>query len=120
MKWFCNYNYAAYYRNKISLNSKKRRARGNITKLQTCNYSVHGFHNQLYIYGVSWARRLKFCHYLKKLDKGLVRLNHILLFLIMCLPFLAKGLTEHTRPGFLLPVFIYLINITCVIWIHYI
>ena len=69
--------------------------------------------------GVSWARHLKFCHYLHKFDTGLIRLNLVLLFFIVCFPFSASGITEHIRPGFFVPIFIYLINICAVMWFHY-
>ncbi|CAN5262751.1 hypothetical protein BH11BAC6_BH11BAC6_11200 [soil metagenome] len=77
-----------------------------------------GFILSFIFIGVSWARHLKFCNYLHKYDSGLIRLNLILLFFIVCFPFSASGLTEHIRPGFMLPVFIYM-NICCVMCMHY-
>ncbi|MEP7142686.1 MAG: TMEM175 family protein [Ferruginibacter sp.] len=78
-----------------------------------------GFTISFIFVGVSWSRHLKFCHYLHKFDKGLIRLNLVLLFFIVCFPFSASGITEHIRPGFMVPVFIYLVNICCVMWAHY-
>src|SRR5947209_11879269 len=78
-----------------------------------------GFVLSFIFIGISWARHLKFCHYLHKFDSGLIRLNLVLLFFIVCFPFSASGLTEHIRPGYFVPLFIYLINICAVMWFHY-
>jgi uncharacterized membrane protein len=65
--------------------------------------------------GVAWARHLQLCRFLKKYNNGLIRRNLALLFFIICFPFSASGITEHIRPGFLLPIFIYMGNIAGVI-----
>lgn len=75
--------------------------------------------------GISWARHLQLCRYMKKYDSGLIKRNLVLLFFIVCFPFSASGITEHIRPSFLLPVFFYMVNIAGVVcsqWalIHYI
>ena len=61
--------------------------------------------------GIAWARHLQLCRYIRKYNNGLIRRNLVLLFFIICFPFSASGITEYIRPGFLLPVFIYLANI---------
>ena len=65
--------------------------------------------------GISWARHLQLCRYIKKYDNGLIKRNLVLLFFIVCFPFSASGITEHIHPGFLLPVFIYMTNIAGVV-----
>ncbi len=69
--------------------------------------------------GVSWIGHLQLCRYLKKYNLGLIRRNLALLFFIVCFPFSASGLTEHIRPGFMLPVFIYIANIVGVMFMQY-
>jgi len=64
--------------------------------------------------GVMWARHLKIFKYLHTYDNGVIGRNLVFLFFIVCFPFTASGLTEHMSPGFLLPIFIYFINITLV------
>ena len=44
----------------------------------------------------------------------------MLLFFIVCFPFSASGITEHIRPGFLLPFFIYIANIAGVMCAHFV
>lgn len=61
--------------------------------------------------GVAWTRHLQLCRYIRKYDNGLIRRNLVLLFFVVCFPFSASGITEHIRPGFLLPIFIYITNI---------
>lgn len=69
--------------------------------------------------GTAWLRHLEIFRFLKRYDKRLIRLNLVFLFFIVCFPFSASGITEHIRPGFMLPIFIYMVNITCVTFMQY-
>ncbi len=69
--------------------------------------------------GVSWARHLEIFRYLVKYNNGLIKRNLFFLFFVICFPFSASGITEHIRPGFLLPLIIYMFNITAVFVCQY-
>ena len=70
--------------------------------------------------GVSWMRHLELFRYLTKYDTGLVKRNLLFLFFIVSFPFSASGITEHIRPGFMLPLLIYFVNIAAITICHYI
>jgi uncharacterized membrane protein len=78
-----------------------------------------GFMLSFFYIGLTWARHLKVCKYMRSYDNGVIFRNLVLLFFIVCFPFTASGLTEHIRPGFLLPFFIYIFNILFVSFSHY-
>ena len=64
--------------------------------------------------GMAWMRHLQLFRYLTKYDMGLVKRNLFFLFFIVCFPFSASGITEHIRPGFMLPLIIYFFNLAAV------
>jgi len=66
-----------------------------------------------YFVGLLWSRHLEIFKYLKTYNKGVIFFNLLFLFFVVCFPFTASGL-EHFRPSFLLPVYIYFINIALV------
>ena len=66
-----------------------------------------------------WMRHLQIFRFLHKYDKGLIRRNLFFLFFIVCFPFSASGITEHIRPGFILPFLIYIINLAAVMVCQY-
>ncbi|MEO6723039.1 MAG: TMEM175 family protein [Ferruginibacter sp.] len=78
-----------------------------------------GFILSFFFIGLQWARHLKIFKYLQSYNNGVILINLIFLFFIVCFPFTASGLTEHIRPGFLLPIFIYIINVACVVIAQY-
>jgi uncharacterized membrane protein len=78
-----------------------------------------GFILSFFFIGLMWARHLKLFKYLQSYDNGVIARNLVFLFFVVCFPFTASGLTENIRPGFLLPVFIYMINILCVLTAQY-
>ena len=78
-----------------------------------------GFVLSFFFIGIMWARHLKIFKYLQSYDNGVIFRNLVFLFFIVCFPFTASGLTEHIRPGFMLPIFIYMINIFGVITAQY-
>ena len=65
-----------------------------------------------FITGITWARHLKLFKYLRSYDSGVIIRNLVFLFFIVCFPFSASGITEHIRPGFFLPVTIYVLNLS--------
>lgn len=73
-----------------------------------------GFMLSFLFIGVMWTRHLKIFKYLQTYNDTVIFRNLVFLFFIVCFPFTASGLTENIRPGFYLPVFIYIINIACV------
>lgn len=78
-----------------------------------------GFILSFFFIGVMWARHLKIFKYLRSYNNGVIAINLVLLFFIVCFPFTASGLTENIRPGFVLPIIIYTINISCVMLTQY-
>ncbi len=64
--------------------------------------------------GTIWMRHLQIFRHLIQYDKGLIKRNLFFLFFIVCFPFSASGITEHIRPGFMLPFFIYIFNLAAV------
>lgn len=73
-----------------------------------------GFALSFFFVGLLWSRHLEMFKYLKTYDRGLIFHNLLFLFFIVCFPFTASGLTEFIRPSFLLPVYIYLVNLAFV------
>ncbi len=69
--------------------------------------------------GMSWMRHLQLFRYLTKYNLALVKRNLLFLFFIVCFPFSASGITEHIRPGFMMPLMIYFFNITAVVVCQY-
>ena len=69
--------------------------------------------------GSFWSRHLKLFKFLKRYDQRLVILNLIFLFFIVLFPFTASGIAGHIRPHFMLPLFLYISNITLVAITHY-
>lgn len=64
--------------------------------------------------GLMWARHLRIFKYLKAYNNGLIFRNLVMLFFIVCFPFSASGITEHIRPGFFVPLYIYMFNLSFV------
>ena len=63
--------------------------------------------------GTLWAKHLRLCRQMKHYDQGVILGNLIFLFFIVTFPFTAKGLAEHIKPNYLIPIFIYVVNIAC-------
>jgi uncharacterized membrane protein len=62
--------------------------------------------------GSFWARHLRMFKYLKEYNQGVIRRNLFFLFFIVTFPFAAEGIAGKIRPDFLLPFYIYIVNIT--------
>ena len=58
-----------------------------------------------------WTRHLRIFKYLRTYNTGVIVRNLVFIFFIVCFPFTASGITENIRSGFVLPIFIYIINI---------
>ncbi len=69
--------------------------------------------------GTLWMRHLQIFRYLITYDKGLIKRNLFFLFFIVCFPFSASGITEHIRPGFMLPFLVYIFNLAGVMVCQY-
>jgi uncharacterized membrane protein len=64
---------------------------------------------------VAWARHLRLFRLLRKYDQGLIARNLIYLFFIVIFPFTASGIANipgYLKHGLIVPVVIYLFNIT--------
>jgi uncharacterized membrane protein len=70
--------------------------------------------------GRSWMLHLRLCRLLRRYDAGLIKRNLLFLFFIVTFPFTASGLFAHLRAGFLLPIYVYLVNVSLVSLTHYI
>ncbi len=66
-----------------------------------------------YFVGLLWSRHLEVFKYLRTYNNGVIFFNLFFLFFVVCFPFTASGL-EHYLPSFLLPFYIYFINIALV------
>ena len=56
-------------------------------------------------------RHLRLFKYLRTYNTGMIFRNLVFIFFIVCFPFSVSGITENIRSGFILPIFIYIINI---------
>lgn len=70
-----------------------------------------GFMLSFFFIGLMWTRHLRLFKYLRTYDSGVISRNLVFIFFIVCFPFSASGITENIRSGFILPIFIYIINI---------
>jgi uncharacterized membrane protein len=61
--------------------------------------------------GNFWARHLRMFKYLKEYNQGVIRRNLFFLFFIVTFPFAAEGIAGNIRPDFLLPLYIYIIDV---------
>jgi uncharacterized membrane protein len=70
-----------------------------------------GFMLSFFFIGIMWTRHLRIFKYLRTYNSGVIFRNLVFIFFIVCFPFSASGITENIRSGFILPIFIYIINI---------
>lgn len=82
--------------------------------------SFIAFAISFFFIGRSWSNHLRLFRLLKKYDQGLINRNLLFLFFIVTFPFSAAGIAGHVRGGFVLPVYIYIINLACVGITHFI
>lgn len=78
-----------------------------------------GFILSFFFIGLLWSRHLDLFKYVRAYNNRVVFYNLLFLFFVVCFPFTASGLSEHIRPSFLLPVYIYVINVTLVFLSQY-
>jgi uncharacterized membrane protein len=70
--------------------------------------------------GRFWSLHLQLFRMLKKYNQGLIKRNLFFLFFIVTFPFTAAGIAGHVRENFLLPLYLYFINVTAVSAAHFI
>jgi len=70
--------------------------------------------------GRFWSLHLQLFRMLKKYNQGLIKRNLFFLFFIVTFPFTAAGIAGHVKDGFLLPLYLYFINITALSASHFI
>ena len=63
--------------------------------------------------GRFWSTHVGLFRLVRKYDQGLINRNLLFLFFIVSFPFSAAGIS-HMRGGFILPVYIYVLNLTAV------
>ncbi|HXL58596.1 MAG TPA: TMEM175 family protein [Chitinophagaceae bacterium] len=61
--------------------------------------------------GTFWSRHLRMFKYLRQYNQGVIVRNLFFMFFIVTFPFSAEGIAGHVRPGFVLPLFIYIGNV---------
>ena len=83
-------------------------------------FGFSAFALSFFFIGRSWSIHLKLFRLLRKYDQGLINRNLFYLFFIVTFPFTAAGISGHVRTGFLLPFYLYLLNISCVSVCHFI
>ncbi|HVV06717.1 MAG TPA: TMEM175 family protein [Puia sp.] len=69
--------------------------------------------------GRFWSLHLQLFRMLKKYNQGLIKRNLFFLFFIVTFPFTAAGIAGHVQEGFLLPLYLYFINLTAVSAAHF-
>ena len=62
--------------------------------------------------GQYWVIHLQLFRLVRTYDKGLIKRNLIFLFFIVTFPFASAGLAGHVQTHFLLPVFVYMFNLS--------
>jgi uncharacterized membrane protein len=70
--------------------------------------------------GVTWAKHLRICKYLRAYDNGVIFRNLLLLFFVVCFPFTASGLSHIAPSTPLLPFFIYFFNLAALMFSQFI
>jgi uncharacterized membrane protein len=88
--------------------------------LKPTGLSFIAFAISFWYIGRSWMLHLRLCRLLRRYDSGLIRRNLLFLFFIVTFPFTASGLFAHLHTGFLLPIYVYLVNVGMVALTHFI
>jgi TMEM175 potassium channel family protein len=65
--------------------------------------------------GMSWARHLTLCKFLKQYNNTVIFYNLLLLFFIVCFPFSISAFIDNIRTAYLLAIFTYFSNILFVL-----
>ena len=65
--------------------------------------------------GMSWARHLMLCKFLKQYNNTVIFYNLLLLFFIVCFPFSISAFIDNIRTAYLLAIFTYFSNILFVL-----
>jgi uncharacterized membrane protein len=68
--------------------------------------------------GRFWSLHLQLFRMIKKYNQGLIKRNLFFLFFIVTFPFTAAGIAGHVQEKFLLPLYLYFINVTAVSAAH--
>lgn len=87
---------------------------GTLKLFRNTIFEFVAFAVSFFFIGRSWILHLRLFRMLRKYDQRLVNLNLLALFFIVMFPFTASGMSGHVRNEFLLPVFLYVFNLTLV------
>lgn len=74
----------------------------------------YAFMISFFFIGSMWAKHLEVFKYLKNYNNKIVALNLIFLFFIVCFPFTASGFSENMNNHIILPILLYMVNISFV------
>lgn len=78
-----------------------------------------GFILSFFFVGLLWSKHLGVFKYVQAYNNRVVFHNLLFLFFVVCFPFTDSGLSEQIRPSFLLPIYIYFINLILVFLSQY-
>lgn len=69
--------------------------------------------------GMSWARHLTLCKFLKQYNNNVIFLNLLLLFFIVTFPFSISGFVDNVNKAFLIAILVYVLNIFFVMFAQF-
>ena len=87
--------------------------------LRPMSFQFFAYALSFFLIGRSWSMHVRLFRLLRKFDQGLVSRNLLYLFFIATFPFTASGVAGHIRVGFLLPLYLYLGNLTLLSVMNY-
>lgn len=74
----------------------------------------YAFTISFFFIGTMWAKHLAIFKCLRGYNTKIIAFNLIFLFFIVCFPFTASGFSENMNAHIMLPILLYMVNITCV------
>jgi uncharacterized membrane protein len=87
--------------------------------VQPMLFSFAAFVISFFFIGRFWSLHLQLFRLLHKYNQGLIKRNLFFLFFIVTFPFTAAGLAGHVKSGFLLPLYLYFLNLAAVSATHF-
>ena len=98
----------------------EKRVEGNtLALLKPTIFSFAACALSIFFIGRSWSLHLRLFRFLKKYDQGLINRNLLFLFFIVTFPFAAAGIAGHVQSGFIIPIYVYIINLAAVSITHF-
>jgi uncharacterized membrane protein len=97
----------------------KRAEANTLELLKPTLFSFLAFALSFFFIGRSWSNHLRLFRLLRKYDQGLINRNLLFLFFIVTFPFAAAGIAGHVQSGFIVPIYVYIINLAAVSIAHF-